>query len=93
MRVSCLQHHGGVGLLPGGGTDVFFWSDEGHAGRPGGAGRPGFDERVLSVCVGTAAVFDTGRIHWHGYVPPHSSGLLQLPALEEDKTACKGKRI
>lgn len=30
-------HHGGAGLLPRGGIDVFLWSDESLEGRPGGA--------------------------------------------------------
>lgn len=86
-----LKQHGGVGLLPGGGTDVFFWSDESHTGRSRGAGRPGIHQRVLSVCVGAAAVSGDRRIHRHGYIPPHSPDLLQLPAVEA--TACEGKRV
>lgn len=93
--VSCLvpQHHGGTSFLPSGGSHILFWSHESHTGWSRGAGRPGVDERVLSVRVGTATVSGTGRIHGHGYIPPHISGLLQLLAMEEDKAAHKGKRI
>ncbi|KAI4827301.1 hypothetical protein KUCAC02_030706 [Chaenocephalus aceratus] len=45
----------------------------------------------LPVRAGTAAVSGPGGVHRHGYIPPHSAGLLQLPALEE--SACEGKGI
>lgn len=37
VEASRPEHHGGAGLLPSSGTDVFFWSHESHAGRPSGA--------------------------------------------------------
>ena len=88
-----LWHHGGAGFLPSDGSDVFFRSDESDAGRSGGAGRPGVHERVLSVRAGPAVVSGAGRIHGHGHVPAHGSGLIQLPALEDGERARKEKRI
>lgn len=88
---SLCGHHGGARLLPGCGSHIFLRGDECVQGGPGGAGRPGVHERVLSVCVGSAAVSGAGSVHWHGHVPHHSSGVLQLPALEGGKTACGGK--
>lgn len=32
-----VYHHGGAGLLPCSGFDVFLWSDESLEGKPGGA--------------------------------------------------------
>ena len=93
VGVSCLQHHGGTGLLPGSGAYIFFCGDASIEGRSGGTGWPGIDERLLLVCVRTATMSGTGRIHWHGYLPPHSSGVLQLPAMEEGKRGCKRQRI
>lgn len=92
VSASCPQHHGGVGLLPGSGSDLFFWGDESIEGRCGGAERPRIHECVLPVCVGSAVVSGVGRIHWHGYLPPHSPGVLQLPALEEYKTTWEEQR-
>lgn len=86
-------HHGGAGVLPRGCSDVFFWRHASVEGRPGGAGRPGVDECVLSVCAGSTTVSGDRRIHRHGYVPDHSSGLLQRPALEENQRVCEGEGI
>lgn len=88
-----LQHHGGAGLLPGGGAHLLFWSDGRLEGGPRGAGQPGVRQRLLPVCAGAAVVPGVRGLHGHGGVPPHSSHLLQLSALEEDKGASKKKRI